>query len=154
MPVMNGTEAAKTIREIVEKDPKRHESIIIAQTASSFEEDRELILEAGCDDFLSKPYKESDVFDMIHKHLGVLFVYAEEAGARDTAPQLEPGALSALPGELLDALKQGSQRADFILISNIIDRIRGHDAALADALARLAENFEYDKILELIQELK
>ncbi len=69
---------------------------------------------------------------------------------RDTAPQLKPEALSALPGELLDALKQGSQRADFILILNIIDRIRGHDAALADALGRLADDFEYNKILELI----
>jgi hypothetical protein len=82
------------------------------------------------------------------------FVYEEVVGAHDTAPIPKSKALASLPAEWLDTLEQGARRADFILISNVIEKIRGHDAALADTLARLAEDFEYDGILALIQKLK
>jgi len=58
-----------------------------------------------------------------------------------------------LPAEWLATLKQGALQADLILLSNVIEQIRGHDAVLADALARLAENFEYDEILALLQNI-
>jgi hypothetical protein len=38
------------------------------------------------------------------------------------------------------------------MLSSIIEQIRGRDAALADALAYLVEDFAYDEILALIQE--
>ncbi len=57
----------------------------------------------------------------------------------------------ALPAEWLDTLKQGAHRADFLLLSSVIEQIRGHDAQLAGALAQLAEDFEYDEILALLQ---
>ncbi len=37
----------------------------------------EVILGAGCDDFLCKPYKEPDVFGMMTGHPGVRFAYDE-----------------------------------------------------------------------------
>ena len=41
------------------------ETVIIALTASAFEEDRIKILEHGCDDFVRKPFKENDIFVMM-----------------------------------------------------------------------------------------
>ncbi len=64
---------------------------------------------------------------------------------------MTPEALATLPVEWLETLRQGARRADFILLSSVIEQIRGLDATLADALARLAEDFEYDEILELLQ---
>ena len=53
--------------------------------------------------------------------------------------------------EWLTQIKQAAKRADFILLSSVIAQIREQDAALAVALAQLAEDFEYDEILALIQ---
>ncbi len=51
MPEMNGIEATKEIRKIRKNIP------IIAQTAFIFEDDKDIILEAGCDACLIKPIK-------------------------------------------------------------------------------------------------
>ncbi len=63
MPEMNGIEATRLIKGINPKLP------VIAQTACSLEEDKENILKAGCDDFLSKPLKKDKLFRMLHQHL-------------------------------------------------------------------------------------
>ncbi len=64
---------------------------------------------------------------------------------------LQRRAVAKLPAEWLVQIKQAATRADFILLSNVIDQIRQHEPALADALAQLAEDFEYDEILAYIQ---
>lgn len=72
---------------------------------------------------------------------------------KQTAEQeaLTPNALAALPTEWVAKLRQGVEEVDIDLLSSAIKQIRGHDAELANALARLAEDFEYDEILVLIQ---
>ncbi len=52
MPVMDGLEATKLIRKTL---PTEHQPIIIAMTANAFAEDREKCINAGMNDFISKP---------------------------------------------------------------------------------------------------
>ncbi|OAD22293.1 two-component hybrid sensor and regulator, partial [Candidatus Thiomargarita nelsonii] len=66
MPVMDGYEATQRIKATF----KGHATTIIALTASAFEEERAAVLSAGCDDFMRKPFKETDIFEMMHKHIG------------------------------------------------------------------------------------
>ena len=49
MPIMDGLQATYLIKK------HRPETIIIAQTAYSMYGDKEMCLEAGCDDYISKP---------------------------------------------------------------------------------------------------
>src|SRR4051812_3609707 len=73
MPVMDGHEAIRRIRAAAGGlEPK-----IIAVTASAMDENRQELLEIGADDFLSKPFREADLFQKIHTHTGVGYVYAE-----------------------------------------------------------------------------
>ena len=120
-----------------------------------------MVLNAGCDDYLRKPFREAEFFEFMSKHIGVKFVYEESskvagskvAGGRQRAEDvLTPEALMALPAEWLEALKQGAERADLLSLSNVIVQIREHDTALASALTQLAEDFEYDEILTIIQQ--
>ena len=65
MPIMDGYEATRKIKQ----SPQGQGTVIIALTASTWEEKREGILAAGCDDFLSKPFEEKVLMDKISHHL-------------------------------------------------------------------------------------
>jgi len=62
MPVMDGNEATRQIRQF------NKDVIIIAQTASGFSDDREKTIEAGCNDYISKPINKTLLFELIKKH--------------------------------------------------------------------------------------
>lgn len=70
MPVMDGYDATRRIRDMAGGEKIK----IIAITASAFEEDRQRVLECGCDDFVRKPYRDSEIIEMIQMHLGTEFV--------------------------------------------------------------------------------
>ena len=63
MPIMGGLEASKTIKIFKPNVP------IIAQTAYSTNEDKNLALKSGCDDFISKPITKDDFLNIITKYL-------------------------------------------------------------------------------------
>ena len=74
MPVMDGYEATRLIKATI----KGQATAVIALTASTLEEERAVILSVGCDDFVRKPFREADIFDIMNKHIGVEYVYEEE----------------------------------------------------------------------------
>ena len=63
MPVMNGLEATKIIKEF---NPG---IVIIAQTAFSLFGDKEVALNAGCDEYISKPIDREELYSLIHKFI-------------------------------------------------------------------------------------
>ncbi len=69
MPVMDGYEATRMIREF--EGSSRH-TTIVAMTASAMKGDRERCLEAGMDDYLSKPVKLTTLTSMLETWLAVV----------------------------------------------------------------------------------
>jgi len=63
MPVMNGLEATRLLRQKGIKTP------VIAVTANALKGDRDLCLQAGCDDYLSKPVDKDRLAEMIARYL-------------------------------------------------------------------------------------
>jgi signal transduction histidine kinase len=160
MPVLNGYEATKRIKSEIPHSKPEVQTVIIAVTASSFEEEQAVILSAGCDDFLRKPFREAEVFDLLHKHLGVRFVYEEhqpstiERRPSEAEAMVTSNALAALPEDLLKNLERATITTDIKKIITIIDEIRSYNTTLADILADLAGDFEYTKILNTIQQTR
>ncbi len=64
MPVMDGLETTRRIRN---SDNQYKDIQIMAWTASVLNEDTQLLLEAGMDDFISKPFKPKELYDKIIK---------------------------------------------------------------------------------------
>lgn len=69
MPGMNGYELSQSIRSRERED---EHLIIIALTANSTSEDRELAIAAGIDDYLTKPYSPQDLFEVLTRHAGFM----------------------------------------------------------------------------------
>jgi CheY-like chemotaxis protein len=59
---MNGLEATKQIRQF------NKDVIIIAQTAYGFSGDREMAIEAGCNDYISKPINKGELLRLVEKY--------------------------------------------------------------------------------------
>ena len=67
MPVMDGVEATKLIRENEKAHGSGH-TPIIAMTANAMQGDREICLEAGMDDYLSKPINSREFQQILWKY--------------------------------------------------------------------------------------
>ncbi len=63
MPVMGGLEATRLIKQL------RPELPVIAQTAFALAGDKEKALEAGCDDYISKPLNRTQLIEIVKKHI-------------------------------------------------------------------------------------
>jgi CheY-like chemotaxis protein len=156
MPVLNGREATKQIKSM----PGGETVSIIALTATAFDEDREQILLDGCDDFVRKPFRKKEIIDILEKHLGVGFIYEKEStqipGSEEASTSIEltdVQTLAALPPEWIEELHQATLRADLHHIMELISRICEKDLDLGKTLTNLAQNFEYQKILNLIESI-
>jgi len=68
MPVMDGYEATQTLREI-EKNKNTQRIPIIAMTANAMEGDKEKCIEAGMDDYVSKPVNQQALKETLAKWL-------------------------------------------------------------------------------------
>ncbi|MGK7873517.1 MAG: ATP-binding protein [Xenococcaceae cyanobacterium] len=169
MPVMDGYEATKRIKATT----KGKATVIIALTASAFDEERKVILSAGCDDFMRKPFREQVIFEKMAQHLGVRYIYEESgensqsqfripistAQGRDRRGQGEsPNShlllrlyLSQMPTEWVTQLQLAAEECSDDLILALIEQIPQENAPLAIALRDLANNFLFDQVVELTQ---
>ncbi len=91
MPVMDGYEATRIIRQ---REAASQGTPIVALTAHAMEGDREACLEAGMDDYLSKPYKAEELNALLGKWLT-----APPRGGQTEGPEPAPRPDSVSPTE-------------------------------------------------------
>ena len=157
MPEMNGYETTQKIRaEEKNRTGTAHRTAIIALSASSLEGDSDFALSIGCDDFLRKPFHEAQLFDVLHKHLGVEFIFDTDDNSETSEESLKgtefSEAVNNLTPELLGALRRAVTTTDISALTSIIDEVRNHNPALGETLATLMENFNYAAILAAISQ--
>jgi CheY-like chemotaxis protein len=147
MPVMDGHEAIRRIRAMASGADVK----IIAVTASAMDENRQVLLGIGADDFIGKPFQEAELFQKIHAHLGVEYVYAEEpaAAAQEEAAEITPESLARLPRDLIHPMREAVISADLDQLLAKIQDVEARVPRLAQGLRHLAERFEYQKLLDL-----
>ncbi|MEB3294036.1 MAG: ATP-binding protein [Synechococcales bacterium] len=150
MPVMNGYEATQQIKASTQGQA----TAVIALTASVLEEETKIILSAGCDDCVRKPFKTSEIFTMLEKHLGVQFIYANngELGYQPDEMQTETilEMLRSQPLEWRQSLQQALIQIDLDRAHQMIQRIMPTHPQLAKPLQQAIDQFEYDHLLVLL----
>ena len=67
MPVIDGYQATSRIRAL-EKEHNRERQLIIAVSAHALKEERKRSLECGMDDHLAKPFKKSDLRNLLLRY--------------------------------------------------------------------------------------
>jgi PAS domain S-box-containing protein len=149
MPVMDGYEATRQIRA----HPQGREIIILALTASAFEDERPLAIAAGCDDFIRKPFREEELFAKMAHHLGVRYRYEsiEPTNISAATPADLTTALlliDRMPAEWRSQLHQAATQVDAEQILRSIDLIPPEYAPLALAIADLMNHYRFDRIVE------
>jgi PAS domain S-box-containing protein len=147
MPVMDGHEAIRRIRAM----DGGKEIKIIAVTASAMDENRQELLGIGADDFISKPFREVELFQKIHTHVGVEYVYAKEGIPADQKEltELTPDSLAGWPPELINPMREAVITADLDQLLAKIQEVDARDPHTARGLRRLAEGYQYQKLLDL-----
>ena len=147
MPVMDGREAIHRIRSMAGGEGPK----IIVVTASAMDENRQALMEIGADDFISKPFREVELFQKIHAHVGVEYLYAEHPTAERPMEgfELTPESLAGWPSELIDPMREAVVTADLDQLLARIEEVEAREPRIAQALRRLAEGFQYQKLLDL-----
>ncbi|MDF1739536.1 MAG: two-component regulator propeller domain-containing protein [Verrucomicrobiales bacterium] len=72
MPVMKGSDAA---REITALTKPGEETVIVSLTAYALEQAKLKAIDAGCTDFVAKPFRSHELFSVISKHLGIEYIF-------------------------------------------------------------------------------
>ena len=127
MPVMDGIEATKSIRDI-EKYTNKHIPII-AMTAHALKGDKERFLEAGMDDYVSKPMDSKKLFETI---------------ARCTLNN------DILDIKMMNEIENESHPGEIVIdVEELLERVEGDRDLAEELLVLFLEN--YDEKLEKIQ---
>jgi signal transduction histidine kinase/DNA-binding response OmpR family regulator len=155
MPVMNGYEATRQIKSQAQNRPQNQQTMIIALTASAFEEERKEILAAGCDDLVCKPFPQQLIFDKLAEHLGIKYLYEAEtltegdSSAETTIDALSIEELHLLSPELIAQLNQAAIAIDAEKIERLITEIPDSQQHITQAIREMIRNYDFDTIVEL-----
>ncbi len=137
MPQLNGLEATKAIR-IDEQQSKNHIPII-AMTAHAIKGDRERCLEAGMDEYISKPIDSDKLFDAIEKLTG-------DPGHPDSTGDVSP----AIDKETLLKAFDG----DWNFLKEVVDVFLSDYPRLLDDLRRAHKESDSDTLMRAAHSLK
>ncbi|MBN3923401.1 PAS domain S-box protein [Nostoc sp. NMS4] len=159
MPIMDGYEATKIIKTREATSIPNYKTIIIALTANAFEEQREAIIKAGCDAYINKPFREEELLEKLSEYLGVQYIYQEESYQLTNLKQPKPKSiltltdlvnlLSEMSPEWIKQLYTAAAQCSDDLILELIEQIPSENTALRNFIKNLANDFQFEKIMEL-----
>lgn len=156
MPVLNGFETAHYL--------KQHEEyqnlVIIAISSGAFDDVRQKSLDAGCDDFIVKPFELHEVLQRLQRHLGLEWTYD------DTPRTQSPTDASGLPVNVSDLILPDDIRRQLLVqaergdVKKILEQLQVLETSgeqflpLVQDLRNLAKNFDVDQIAEMLHTME
>ena len=151
MPILNGDIATQKIKQ----EMKNKSPIIIALTASAFDEDRQKMLLAGCDDFITKPFQAETLFATIADRLNIEYIYQKPLEINSNNNELSfseiKSQLSQMPQEWQEQMHRSAIALDEAIVLQLIAQIPDSAHYLTDTLEKWLADFRFDKIAQLLE---
>jgi signal transduction histidine kinase/CheY-like chemotaxis protein len=147
---LDGYATARALRRL----PGGTEPAIIAVSASVFESDRQTAIDAGCDDFLPKPFDEERLFATLGECLDLAWSYVEHPAARVSGEAGGAGgalmpAGARLPAKEAEELLELARRGDLRALRERLAEVAGRHpecAALVAHIDGLAAGFQLGRL--------
>lgn len=150
MPVMDGYEATRRIK----LTDKGRQTPVIALTASIFEDELKKIDTLGMQGYISKPFRESELFKKIGQILGIKYIYENEQIPSPTKYLNQDGTIEKdivkIPNGQLLKMQNALAVADLDLLVTLIDGLKIDYSEVANHLGNLAANYDYDQLQRLL----
>jgi CheY-like chemotaxis protein len=146
MPGMDGLEATREIRKIEKNQSLEDKSHIVAMTANALEGDRRACIDAGMDDFISKPVQISELKNVISKALGGIEIediaVTTPSLPKETLQEILPMYITQAREQVV-AIETAAKSGDRETIMQIAHQLKGSSANLGvSALAGLCGQIE------------
>ncbi len=149
MPVMDGIHATQEIRKINKK------VVIVAITASVFEEEKNEVMKYGVDEFVRKPYREEQIFDILKRRLKISYKYEENSQKVIKEEEQENienrDWMKKVPKDILEKLKDCIINGDTDGIIEQTKIINKYDDLIAIKIKKMAENYQFEKLNEMFE---
>jgi len=149
MPRLDGFGAARAITEAFPDNAPK----MIGVSASAFEPDREACRQAGCAEFLAKPFREEQLFAALERQLGLSWRYADPAaGTRETSAPFPAVEQAPAPADA-EALFELASKGDVVGVRAFAQKLAERDARLApfaQGVTELAARFKMKAIRQFV----
>ncbi len=160
MPIMDGYAATRAIKAREQKifstptslNPS-NQTIIIALTASVFEEECHKMLSAGCNDVIRKPFIEELLLEKVREYLGVKYISQIDTNTDAVLQEIQiteiRQLLSQISPKWIENVYDAAASCSDDLIFKLLLQIPEDYAPLIRVFRNLANNYEFEKIMEL-----
>jgi CheY-like chemotaxis protein len=150
LPEIDGLDAARRIAQ--NHAPARVK--VVATSASILTRERERCLQAGCDDFVAKPFRCEQIFSCLQTLLGAKFVL-RNAKAPDSSPTVDLRSI-VLPEDLALRLMMAAELHSTTVMKNCLREVEQLGAAgerLASHLREFMASYDMQSIQKLIAQI-
>ncbi|MFS0725109.1 ATP-binding protein [Paenibacillus sp. 1P07SE] len=147
MPERNGFEATQMIRELERLVPDSPRVPIISITANAMKGDKERALEAGMDDYLTKPVQLGKLKEMLNRWLPDLALSPEERQREELDQLLDRSTVSEI-------VAQPWGEEDKEILKQLIDMYEQETPAKLEELRQWIGSAEYGKAEQLAHHIK
>lgn len=157
MPRLSGEEATRLIKARMLERPDAVRTVIVALTASAFDDKRDHFLANGCDEFAHKPFVAAELFDILERLAGLRLRRAIHPSSDETTRRLSieevSSRLAACPADWRAGLQVALEMGDFADITRRLRQIQGRDPALDKALASWAYNYDLEAFAHALERI-
>ncbi len=151
LPESDALEAARTmLRQYGEHGLK-----VVATSASILEQERDILLAAGCDDFVAKPFRCERIFGCLKALVGAQFVHRppENAAPKDESIDLQS---ITLPEDLSLRLMMAAELHSATVLKVCLNEMAALGPAgqrLADHLRQFMASYDMETILKIVAQI-
>ncbi len=152
MPILCGEAATRQIKARMRARPAAVQSVIVALSASAFDENRDQFLACGCDEFACKPFRAEDLFAILERCAGLCFIRAATPPVPDrglSSQALAVHLAACPPGWRVD-LGAAVVLGDFDRITTLLETLKDEQSALYAVLTAWAYNYDLEAFVRLL----